>query len=188
MQEKIAYEKELLIRVAAGDQSAFEQLFRAYRKGIYQTALRLTGSVAVSEEIVQDVFLKIWLKREGLTGVESFGAWTFTIAQNAIYSVMRKQQREVLLEREIWAAAPPSLGGAEDVGVVEEAGYQQLLEEAVEHLPAKQKDTYILIKKEGMKRQQAASVLKVSVETVKSNLEHAIRNIKAYCLAKKEAT
>jgi RNA polymerase sigma-70 factor (ECF subfamily) len=62
--------------------------------------------------------------------------------------------------------------------------YEQLLQEAVERLPAKQKRTYVLIKKEGLKREQAALILHVSAETVKSNLEQAIRNIKAYCLAK----
>ncbi|MBS1664168.1 MAG: sigma-70 family RNA polymerase sigma factor [Bacteroidetes bacterium] len=182
MQDKIAYERELLYRVAEGDQHAFELLFRAYRKGIYTAALRMTQSVAVSEEIVQDVFLKIWMKREGLREVEQFSAWSFTIAQNAIYSAMRKRYKEEAREREMRAAAPSDLGG------VENPEYQTLLEEAVEHLPSKQKDTYILIKQEGLKRQQAASILKVSAETVKSNLEHAIRNIKAYCIAKKEAT
>jgi RNA polymerase sigma-70 factor (ECF subfamily) len=180
LQEKIAHEKELLCKIAVGDQHAFGLLFRSHRRTIYLTALRLTQSAAISEEIVQDVFLKVWLKRTSLPQIEQFNAWLFTIAQNTIYSAMRKICREATFQRSIDALPQP----AEDPN----PGYEQLLEEAVNHLPSKQKNTYILIKKEGLKRQQAATILNVSSETVKSNLDEAIRNIKAYCTAKKEAT
>ena len=183
MQEKIIHEKELLCKIALGDQHAFGLLFRSHRTTIYFTALRLTQSPAISEEIVQDVFMKVWLRRTSLPGIGQFNAWLFTIAQNTIYSAMRKRYREITIQRSINAASSLPQP-AEDPN----PGYEQLLEEAVNHLPSKQKNTYILIKKEGLKRQEAASILNVSAETVKSNLEQAIRNIKAYCTAKKEAT
>ncbi|MBS1602795.1 MAG: RNA polymerase sigma factor [Bacteroidetes bacterium] len=183
MEENIAHEKELLCKIALGDQHAFGLLFRSHSTTIYLTALRLTQSPAVSEEIVQDVFMKVWLRRTSLPRILQFKAWLFTIAQNTIYSAMRKRYRELTIQRSINAASSLPQP-AED----QNTGYEQLLEEAVDHLPSKQKNTYILIKKEGLKRQEAASILNVSAETVKSNLEQAIRNIKAYCISKKEAT
>jgi RNA polymerase sigma-70 factor (ECF subfamily) len=178
--ENSYHEKEILIKIAEGDQKAFGLLFQHYKAGIYTIAFRLTHSAAVSEEIVQDVFLKVWVKRSGLDQIENFRAYLFTIAQNTIYSAMRKLCKQKLLSQDpatIVTLATPE----EDT---KNRDYEQLLQEAVERLPAKQKRTYVLIKKEGLKREQAAVILHVSAETVKSNLEQAIRNIKAYCLAK----
>lgn len=180
MPEKSYHEKEILIKIAEGNQKAFGLLFQHYKAGIYTTAFRLTHSAAVSEEIVQDVFLKVWVKRSGLDQIENFRAYLFTIAQNTIYSAMRKLCRQKFLSQD--PAAIVTLATPEED--TKNGDYEQLLQEAVDRLPAKQKRTYVLIKKEGLKREQAALILHVSAETVKSNLEQAIRNIKAYCLAK----
>jgi len=180
---EISYdEKEILIKIAEGDQKAFELLFLHYRTGIYITSFRLTHSSALSEEIVQDVFLKVWLKRSGLGQIGNFRAYLFTIAQNTIYSAMRKLCKQKFISRD--PASIAALATTEED--VKNGDYEQLLQEAVDRLPAKQKKTYVLIKEKGLKREQAAVILHVSSETVKSNLEQAIRNIKAYCLAKKE--
>ena len=183
MPEKSYQEKELLIKIAKGDQNAFGLLFRHYKAGIYATAFRLTHSVTLSEEIVQDVFLKVWVKRSGLEPIGNFRAYLFTIAQNTIYTAMRKSYQQKFLQQEDPAVIATMATPEEEP---KNRDYEQLLQEAVNRLPAKQKKTYVLIKEEGMKREQAADILHVSAETVKSNLEQAIRNIKAYCLAKKE--
>ena len=181
--EKSYHEKEILIKIAEGDQKAFGLLFRHYKAGIYTTAFRLTHSATLSEEIVQDIFLKVWVKRSGLDQIENFRAYLFTIAQNTIYSAMRKGYKQKFLRQEDPAVIATLPTPEEEP---KNRDYEQLLQEAVNRLPAKQKKTYVLIKEEGMKREQAADILHVSAETVKSNLEQAIRNIKAYCLAKKE--
>ncbi len=179
MPEKSYHEKELLIQIAEGDQKAFGLLFGHYKAGIYTVALRLTHSATVSEEIVQDVFLKVWIKRSGLCQIENFRAYLFTIAQNTIYSAMRKSYKQKFVNQQDSATITTLAIPEEDTKYRD---YEQLLQEAVSRLPAKQKRTYVLIKEEGMKREQAADILHVSSETVKSNLEQAIRNIKAYCL------
>lgn len=185
MPEISYHEKEILIKIAEGDQKAFGLLFLHYKAGIYTTAFRLTHSATVSEEIVQDVFLKVWVKRSSLSQIENFRAYLFTIAQNTIYSAMRKGYKQKFLHQEDPAAIATLATPEEDTRYRD---YEQLLQEAVNRLPAKQKKTYVLIKEEGMKREQAADILHVSSETVKSNLEQAIRNIKAYCQAKAPLT
>ncbi len=179
MPEKSYHEKEILEKIAEGDQKAFGLLFLHYKAGIYSTAFRLTHSTTISEEIVQDVFLKVWGKRSTLDQIENFRAYLFTIAQNTIYSAMRELYKQKFLVHEDPAAIATIPTPEEDTRYRD---YQQILQEAVNRLPAKQKKTYVLIKEEGMKREQAADILHVSSETVKSNLEQAIRNIKAWCL------
>lgn len=183
MPENRPQEKEMLIKIAEGDQKAFELLFTQYKTSIYSAAFRLTHSSSLAEEIVQDVFLKVWLKRSGLDQIDNFGGYLFTIAQNTIFSAMRKSLKLKILKQ----ADPASLAVlATSEEEPKSNDYELLLEEAINRLPTKQKKTYMLIKQEGLKREQAADILRVSAETVKSNLEQAIRNIKAYCVAKKE--
>lgn len=68
-------ERELLVLVADGDESAFRQLFDVYRQKIYALGLYLTHSDFLAEEIVQDVFLRVWVSREKLRGVMQFHAY-----------------------------------------------------------------------------------------------------------------
>jgi RNA polymerase sigma factor (sigma-70 family) len=182
--EKSYHEKELLLKIAEGDQKAFGLVFLYYKTGIYTTAFRLTHSSSLSEEIVQDVFLKVWVKRSSLGHIENFPAYLFTIAQNTIYSAMRKLYKQKFLSIGDPAAITTLAAPEEDTTI---SDCEQLLQEAVRRLPAKQKKAYVLIKEKGLKREQAADILRVSSETVKSNLEQAIKNIKAYCVANSPA-
>ncbi|WPQ64542.1 sigma-70 family RNA polymerase sigma factor [Chitinophaga sancti] len=169
-------------RIAAGDQTAFAVLVSQYSKVVYSVAYRLTRSVPLSEEIVQDVFLKIWLKRAMLVDVVNFPAFLYTVSTNIIYSTLRQQQRDVLsIHATDIEAHQPAVNATEDI--VQDREYAGLLEKAIRRLPERQQQTYILIKKEGMKRDAAAAAMNISPETVKSNLEQAMKNIRAFCLA-----
>ncbi|HWJ28602.1 MAG TPA: sigma factor, partial [Flavisolibacter sp.] len=83
-------ENELIQGVLQGDEKAFRQLFDHYWPGIFSVAFSLTKSSVLSEEIVQDVFLKVWLKREQLATVNNFPGYLFTIAKNHIYNELRR--------------------------------------------------------------------------------------------------
>jgi RNA polymerase sigma-70 factor (ECF subfamily) len=87
-------EKDLLLEVAAGNESAFRKLFQVYWKKVYAVSLDFTKSEPLAEEIVQDVFLKIWLKREYLVSVLKFDDYLFTVARNHIYNTLRKKTAE----------------------------------------------------------------------------------------------
>ena len=67
--------KELLHRIAEGDQQAFTRIVEEYRKNIYTTALRLLHSTVLAEETLQDIFLKVWLQRKDLVTIDNFPAW-----------------------------------------------------------------------------------------------------------------
>ena len=67
-------EKDLLLQVSRGDEVAFTQLFNTYRNKIFTVARKLTESETAAEEILQDAFLKIWLKRDKLPEVNDFAA------------------------------------------------------------------------------------------------------------------
>jgi RNA polymerase sigma-70 factor (family 1) len=175
-------EQELLKLVAEGDRNAFTQIYNNYRNKIYSIAFELTESTTVSEEIVQDVFLKIWVKRETLLAVEHFRAYLFTITRNYVFTALKRIARKETIEVNAIQDAPLFDHDTEDRVLNNE--YTRILQAAIDRLPEQQKQVYNLIKKEGLKREEAAAALHLSPETVKTHLAQAMRSIRTYCLAR----
>ncbi|SMC92024.1 RNA polymerase sigma factor [Pedobacter nyackensis] len=172
----------LLKKVATGDEHSFSLLFDKYRPNIYTTALRIIGDEWTAEEILQDTFLKVWLNREILPDLENFGGWLYTIARNLTYNSIKQVQSE---KKKLVKAAKESISVyyRQTDYLTEDKEFEHILKLAIERLPPKQKQTYQLIKEQEMKREEAALALNVSAETVKWNLDQAMRSIRAFCMA-----
>lgn len=175
-------EQELLRLVTEGDRNAFTQIYNNYRNKIYSIAFELTESTTVAEEIVQDTFLKIWVKRESLLEVEHFRAYLFTITRNYVFTALKRIARKESIEVSVIQDAPLYENDTEDRVLNNE--YTRILQAAIDRLPEQQKQVYNLIKKEGLKREEAAAALHLSPETVKTHLAQAMRSIRTYCLAR----
>src|SRR2546423_1429309 len=138
-------EKNLLLLVARGDEISFTRLFNHYRSNLYTTALRMTGDEGVAEEILQDAFLKVWLKRETLPAIENFGGWLYTIAENLTYNAIKRLQREKKQSKELNEYLLPDVPGIINDDL-QDKEYEAVLNTAVQRLPEKQQQTYKLIK------------------------------------------
>lgn len=177
--DKIYDEVEIITLVSQGDEHAFAKLFEHHQNKIYGVALRLTRSTSLAEEIVEDVFLKIWLKRSDLLQIENFSAYLFTVTRNRVYKILKqiaKNYQTVHLTENIQTIAP---GSTEDYVIDKE--YTSLLHQAITRLPKQQKEVYYLIKERGLKREEAASVLDLKPETIKFHLAEAMKNIRSFC-------
>ena len=183
MSSQPAYnEFEILKLVAEGNKNAFTQIYNNYRNKIYSIAFELTESTGVAEEIVQDVFLKIWMKRESLHEVEHFRAYLFTITRNYVFTALKRLARKEKIEVNAMEGAPLYYHDTEDRVLNNE--YTRILQAAIDRLPEQQRQVYNLIKKEGLKREEAATALQLSPETVKSHLAQAMRSVRTYCLSR----
>lgn len=125
--------------------------------------------------------MKLWLRRYTLPGLDNFRGYLYTLAQNAIFDALRKTAKQ---KRNTTIIDPddPALITTEGENTLLEREYAALLHRAVDSLPPKQKQTYILVKQEGLKRGEVADRLRVSSETVKFNLDEAVRKVRVYCL------
>ncbi len=173
-------EEQLLEFTSKGDESAFTTLYNFYSHKIYAFALKLTQSTTVAQEIVEDVFLKIWIRRATLNEIENFNAYLFTIARNETYKILKqiaKNYKIVLLSENNESLVHNS---AEDYLVDKE--FTSLLQKAIDRLPHQQKQVYKLMKEEDLKRGEVAKLLHVQPETVKFHLAQAMKNIRAYCM------
>jgi RNA polymerase sigma factor (sigma-70 family) len=173
-------EQQLIHLVSRGDEKAFAELFHHYRDKIYGVAFKLIHSTAVAEEITEDVFLKIWMKRDSLNEINNFSSYLFIIARNEAYKILKqiaKNYKMVLLCEDFEMTA-----GENSENLLIAKHYTSLLHRAVERLPRQQKQVYHLIKECDLKRGEVAVILQLQPESVKFHLAQAMKNIRAFCL------
>ncbi len=180
LNEILHNEKELLRLMAEGDECAFAKLFAHYRNRIYSIAFRLTKSTVISEEIVQDIFLRIWLRRANLNNVQNFSAYFFIVARNNIYSVLKRSARDYKIT--LLKSEEHSLATNDASDMVMEKEYNLLFQRAIDRLPNQQKEVYNLVKDRGLKRSEVAHKLNIQPETVKFHLAQAMKNIRTFCM------
>jgi RNA polymerase sigma-70 factor (family 1) len=172
-------EKDLLQQVALGDEAAFTRLFGRYSDWVYATALRLTESPELAEEITQEVFLKVWVKRAELAHVEKFPDWLFIVARNHSYTIVKRLLRRQAITRD-FARHVPSLDNETDAAILYR-DYQSVLQEAINRLPTRQNEVYKLSRQQGLKNDEIAGILGISPHTVKIHLREALHSIRDYC-------
>lgn len=166
-------EKDLLLQVAQGHEKAFAQLFHRYHHSLGIYIYQLTSSRELTEELVQDVFLKIWTNRQSLVQVENFEAWLFVITRNHTLNCLRKLVRERMEQKEWRKLQDPEFFAA---GAPDEEQFQ-LIDQAIRQLPPQQKKVFILSRYRRLKYEEIAQELNLSRETVKSYLQIATSSI-----------
>ncbi|HUP11687.1 MAG TPA: RNA polymerase sigma-70 factor [Niastella sp.] len=171
-------EKALLARIAAGDETAFRAIYDHYRKKIYTYTIRLTESEAIADDIIQDVFMKVWMNRQSLECIGNFNAWLHTVARNHIADVMKILARARLSHQQWGQKAAAGLNNVEENLADKEN--QQLLQQALNQLSPQQRLIYHLTRHEGTKHAEIAGKLQISRHTVKTHLVHALRSIRNY--------
>ncbi|MEO8962042.1 MAG: sigma-70 family RNA polymerase sigma factor [Ginsengibacter sp.] len=173
-------EENLLALIAEGDEVAFTKLFALYRDRIYSIAFKITHSTTASEEIVQDVFLKIWLRKDRLIEIQNFSAYLLMVTRNTVYKSLKRIAKNY--EVTILTEKDHLVADSDSADLLMEKEYNLLLQKAIQRLPNQQKEVYQYIREKGLKREEAASLLHLSPETVKFHLAQAMKNIRTFCL------
>ena len=171
-------EKELLSCVAAGDESAFRKIYDTYRPKIYTYALRLTEHESIADDIIQDVFLKVWVNRHSLINITNFNAWLYAIARNHMADAMKAIAKERTSHKQWGQAIPIGINPVEEAMADKEN--QHLLQQALNQLSPQQRLIYNLTRDAGAKHAEIAGQLNISRNTVKTHLVHALRTIRTY--------
>lgn len=168
-------EKEILQRIAKGDEIAFRQLVLKFTPLLAPYVLKFTKSKERTQEIVQDIFTQMWLSRESLLEVNNFRRYLYVASRNhalnAIRNMMREEKRHLK-----WLQDQPS-GNAENNPTQDYSPYVGLVEEAVQQLPEQQKKVWVLCRVQGKKYQEVAAEMGLSRETVKKYLQYAQASI-----------
>jgi RNA polymerase sigma-70 factor (ECF subfamily) len=164
-QPSINREKILLSKVAEGDEHAFAELFKNYYNLLGTFIMRLTESAPLTQEIVQDVFVKIWVNRSVLADVECFKAYLIVVARNHAFNSLKQIAREKSRQKE-WVDSVLRLA-ANAPDEADTIHTNDLIEKAIDLLPPQQKKVYLLSRRDGMRQDEIAKQLDISLETVK---------------------
>ena len=169
-------DKILLQQVSEGDEYAFSELFKTYHNLLGEFILRLTDSEPLAQEIVQDVFLKIWINRSQLTEIDCFKAYLMVVARNHAFNSLKQIAREKSRKKE-WVDSVLRLA-SNNIEETDAVNNSDLIDDAVALLPPQQLKVYTLSRREGMRQQEIAKQLNISLETVKKHMVLALRFLK----------
>jgi RNA polymerase sigma-70 factor (family 1) len=176
--ENFDTESELLLRISQGDPVAFRQIFTDYSRQVYTLCIRITKDAEQAKDLTQEIFARLWTRREKLSGVYHFKGFLTTMALNLI--------RNHLQKKVLGAANEDYLVGyfAESALVPGEAmelkELQHMLQEAVDHLPPQLNRSFVLSRMAGMSHAEIAQQMKLSPLTVKSHIARALKFIRVY--------
>lgn len=166
--DKSKIDQDLVQSLRQGNIAAFETIFHLLERKLHYVIFSYTKSEYVSEEIVQEVFIKIWEKREELDPSRSFIAFIFTMAKNHAFNYMRDALRRKLIREELWVNITVQYEQVENQYLLKE--YREIVEKIVAGLPARKQSVYNLSKKEGKTHAEIAEILGMSVKRVKNHL------------------
>jgi RNA polymerase sigma-70 factor (family 1) len=169
--------RNLLSRLSKNDEHAFRLIFHAFSGKVYSFSLRLTRSQETAEEMVQDVFLKIWVNRASLADIENFNGYLYTITRNLAFNTLKRMSVEEKAKTTLQRELTDKHFDTEETVIHRD--YQQLLNRAISHLPPQQRLVYSLCHQEGLRYEEVAQRLKISRLTVKTHMQQALRTLKS---------
>lgn len=183
MDDRLKEDKRLLIRIAEGDEAAFTALYNIYSIRITTYVAAILNADLWAEEIVQDVFVKLWDIRHTLAAVNSPAAFIYRMAANRTWDHLKRQSLEVKLQYRI---ARRTENNAKNF-TEEQLDFhfsEQLFREAVNELPAQRRQVYRLKQEEGLSYAEIASKLGISKNTVRNQIVSALQAIRGYMVKK----
>lgn len=163
------------LRLAAGDEQALKAIFEHYHTRLLQIATQVLHSRELAEEVVMDTLLGLWEKRHRAEAIDRLSAYLYTAAKNKSLNRLRtvRADRHVALDDinpDLVLTVSP-----EELMVSAEA--VERIQDAINRLPPRCKQIFIMVKEDKLKYREVADVLQVSLKTVENQLGIALKKI-----------
>lgn len=166
------------MEVAAGSEPAFRSLYNWYAPRLYAVALMYSKSPLTAQDIVQEVFLRIWTMREELPQLSNFGGYIHNSTRNLVISTLRKKlplllpdfEKNAVAEEDTWKPAHQ----------LEAKEAATCIKQAVQQLPLRQQQVYQLAKENGLPLKEVAAQLGISYNTAREHMSQALKSIRNY--------
>jgi RNA polymerase sigma-70 factor (ECF subfamily) len=168
--------QELQQRIALyDDQSAYKELFADFYKPLLQFACSYVRSPEIAEEVVSDVFIKVWKKRSGLVRIHNLKLYLFISTKNRALNYLRSQKKLFLQPEQYQVQLESIWFNPEKLMLTAEM--MNRVQKAINDLPPRCRLIFKLIKEDGLKYREVAELLNLSLKTIENQMTTAIRKI-----------
>lgn len=171
-------EARLLQLLAEGNAAAFREIYDRFQQSVFSFAFYLTKSKDLSEEIVQEVFTRIWEKREGLPEALLLLPYIKKMTQNLVLDIFRKAGREQAFQQFLYHEMTTVLTEPSDA--LQEKELRRIYRDAIELLPPQKKIIFTLSRDHQLSYDQIAAKLHLSPNTVRNHMTEAIRSVRTH--------
>lgn len=172
-------EAKLIQLASQGDQQAYGRLYSFYYPHLYTSLVFISGSHEDTQEIIHEVFLKIWKSKEALTLVRSFEDYAYVLAKNLLFNQLRREKTGRRIIQALSEQLITNSGPAPDQEMLFKQ-YHQTAMAAIHLLPEQKRKVFLLRTQEGLKLDEIAAVMGIAVPTVKKHLYSAMEFVKGY--------
>lgn len=169
-------ENELLQLISTGDNNAFTLLFNRYQNKVYSHALTFVKSSQDAEEMVTDIFLKVWNNRHDLPEIKNFKSYLFILSRNYLVSAIRKKvSSTVEVNSDDWLE---DIFQPDEQYLLKET--HQLIMQGIEQLTPQQNKIFKMSRLDGLTYDEIAKALSISSRTVKFHIILALNYLREY--------
>jgi RNA polymerase sigma-70 factor (family 1) len=175
--ESILDDSVCVIRLRQDDEKAFNILFERYSHKLYRFAFNFLRSKEEAEEMVQEVFSRVWEKRHGLDEQCAFSGFVFSIAYRLALNQIRHRKYEMRLHVELKDAAE-SRNETEDAIIL--ADLQNFSRSAIDRMPQKRRLIFEMVRDQHMSYKEVAGHLQISTKTVESQMTEALKFLRRF--------
>lgn len=171
-----------LMKMSEGEEQFFNLLFEKYRNQLFTYLFKVTKSRETSEEIVLDVFLKLWHGREAVTEIENLEAFLFRVAHNKAIDFFRAAKRNPKMQQELWELITEAISNETADKKLLDKNMEELVQSAVNQLSPQRRKVYYLRNHEDLSYSEIAAELNLSPNTVRNHLTASVQFIREYLL------
>jgi RNA polymerase sigma-70 factor, ECF subfamily len=172
-----AADAELLRRLRLGDERALEMVFRAHYPSMVTVVRRIVFAPDVAEELVQDVFFKLWTKRESLAEIDALKTYLYRAARNTALNHLRRLKLEQAHEeREAAKGEPATIESTDDSATASEL--TEAVNAAINRLPTRCREIFLMSREGGLTYGEIAAELGISIKTVETQRGRALKSLR----------
>ncbi len=171
-------EKELITSLKEGDEQAFSSIYQKYHKQLYFIALKYLKDPALAEDVVQDVFIKLWSYRDNLKEDLSVKGFLITAVRNLVLNTIRNKNTQIAKHFDLLHSLEVSRNDVEDTVCLAE--YEQIVEKGINQLSPAKQQIFRLRTLDGLDNMEVSAQLGISINTVKFQYSQASKFLREF--------
>jgi RNA polymerase sigma-70 factor (ECF subfamily) len=172
----IRYTEEIIRRMKNDDKSAVDELFKHYYPRLYHFSRLILKIENQIDDVLQEVFVKIWINRYKINNAETFNSYIFTITKNEVINLIRSNIKDQKFKEELLLRSV-----SEEYQTQNQLEFDEIrssIDKIIASLPEKRKQVFVLSRTEGLSNKEISIKLEISIKTVEDHISHSIKYIK----------